>query len=100
MSTERIAQKLRLIAIDGWQREHCNAAADLIESQAAEIAKLREALRPLARAANEFKWVEDKSLEPHEVFLWATHSTKGNDDPKISVSDAFRARAALADGEA
>lgn len=65
----------------------------------AKNARLREALSPLARAANEFKWVEDKSLDPHGVFLWATHSTKCNDDPKISVSDAFRARAALADGE-
>lgn len=36
-----VAEKIRHLAVAGWQADHCSAAADLIEAQAAEIAYLR-----------------------------------------------------------
>ena len=61
-------------------------------------AAMLAALRPLAAAAAEFDWVDEKSLDREGVFLWSKSDSRGP-GLKISVGDVFRARDAIAMAE-
>ncbi|MFA5580540.1 MAG: hypothetical protein WDA25_01150 [Paracoccaceae bacterium] len=74
------------------QADEMGAAADLIERQAAEIERLREALVPFAEMA---KWLDDASHRRDAIYCGGVPGLRC----EVTQHDYHRARAALA-GEA
>lgn len=68
-----------------------------LENAEDDAARLRAALKPLARAAEAFAWIKAKGVDPEGVFLWGEGGPSFRDNRQITAGDAFRAEDALAD---